>query len=55
MDKKYISPNIILIFYGIVGASFCTILNIIVTFIPFGEKKEKDVQYYRIEDYFFKV
>jgi hypothetical protein len=55
MDKEYISPNIILVLYGIVGALFCIIINIIVTFIPYGEKKEKDVQYYRIEDYFFKV
>ena len=55
MDKKYISSNIILVLYGIVGALFCIIINIIVTFIPCGEKKEKDVQYYRIEDYFFKV
>ena len=42
MDKEYISPNIILVLYGIVGALFCIIINIIVTFIPYGEKKERN-------------
>ena len=52
MDKKCISPNKILFFYGIIGASFCFIVNIISSFIP-CDVIDKDK--YRLSDYFCKV
>ena len=52
IDHKYISPMIILIFYGIVGSLFCIIICGIATFFPCGPDEHND---YTIYDYFCKV
>ena len=52
IDHKYISPMIILIFYGIIGSLFCITVCAVATFIPCGPDENND---YSIYDYFCKV
>ena len=54
IDLKYISPNKILIMYGVIGTIFCFFISLIATFISCGEV-EQNSKKYDFNNYFCKV
>ena len=51
MDLRYISHSKLLIYYGLMGTLFCTIVSTVSTFIPCNDNKEE----HEISDYICKV
>ena len=51
MDLRYISHSKLLIYYGLMGTIFCTIVSTVSTFIPCNDNKEE----HEISDYICKV
>ena len=54
IDLKYISSIKIFILFNIIGFIFCTLISILVSFLPCNESNEKD-GFYTFKDYFCTV
>ena len=55
MDIKYISPNKLLIYYGIMGTIICTIVSIVTTYIECDVKHNNDNNDINIYNYICKI
>ena len=54
IDLKYISSIKIFVLFNVIGFIFCTLINILVTFMPCNESNEKE-GFYTFKDYFCTV